>query len=318
MSGPKCYLHPFMFSNFLINGIQILIDSTMMDQLLIFLLLEMSVYTASPLSSPNNHTTPVPGYTTTVANHSTESQAVHTTTQSANQTTASGTHHKTASSNRTKPTLIPVGPTLSPKSSTPTTGNYTITNNNTGTVCIQALMGIQFTVTRNQGKSYFNINPNSTEAKGLCGENRSWFNLNFSGGFVNFTFVKNEGIYYVDEIEVTLLSSAIGKETQMSKDYHGHLIDRKLFKAAVGRSFKCTNQQEVSLKCDFNLYIVNTQFQAFNITNGQFGKVQECLADMNERKIPIVLGVSVAGLCLIILVTCLLAWQQAPGGYERI
>ncbi|KAK1168580.1 hypothetical protein AOXY_G9378 [Acipenser oxyrinchus oxyrinchus] len=264
----------------------------MMDQLLIFLLLvKMPVYTASPSSAPNNHTTPVPGYTTTVA---------------------------ACSSNRTEPTLIPVVPTLSPKSLTPPTGNYTITNNTTGTVCIKALMGIQFTVTRNQGKSYFNINPNSTEARGLCGENRSWFNLNFSGGFVKFTFIKNDGIYYVNEIEASLLSSAIGDETQMSEDYHGHIVDRKLFKAAVGRSFKCTNQQEVPLKCNFNLYIVNTQFQAFNITNGQFDKVQECLVDMNDRNIPIVLGVSVTGLGLIILVTCLLAWQRDPQGFERI
>lgn len=125
---------PNLLCHFLVNGLTV----------------KMPVYTASPSSAPNNHTTPVPGYTTTVANHSTDSQAVHKTTQSANQTTASGTSHTTASSNRTEPTLIPVGPALSPKSLTPPTGNYTITNNTTGTVCIKALMGIQFTVTRNQ------------------------------------------------------------------------------------------------------------------------------------------------------------------------
>lgn len=37
---------------------------------------------------------------------------------------------------------------------------------------------------------YVTVNPNATQVSGSCGTVQSELNLTFSGGFVNFTFVK--------------------------------------------------------------------------------------------------------------------------------
>ncbi|NXW63398.1 LAMP3 protein, partial [Eurystomus gularis] len=127
-------------------------------------------------------------------------QSVKPTTGSGNQTTAPKSPTATAMTNTTTvhpgtqtttpSTTTTVRPTLAPRPSSIPTGTYTVSN---GTkTCIKAVMGLQLMAENMQKKrmEYMAVNPNATETSGSCGMVQAELNITFSGGFINFTFVK--------------------------------------------------------------------------------------------------------------------------------
>ncbi|NXN98253.1 LAMP3 protein, partial [Rhinopomastus cyanomelas] len=87
-------------------------------------------------------------------------------------------------------TMMTETPTLGPWPSSIPTGTYTVSN---GTrICIKAVMGLQLMAQNSQKKrmEYMALNPNATQTSGSCGTVQSELNITFSGGFINFTFVK--------------------------------------------------------------------------------------------------------------------------------
>ncbi|NWI53044.1 LAMP3 protein, partial [Calyptomena viridis] len=122
------------------------------------------------------------------------------TTRSGKQTTATRNPTATAMTNTTttRPgtqtaitsTMTTVRPTSAPQPSPIPTGTYTVSNGN-GT-CIKAVMGLQLMAqnTQREQMEYVAVNPNATQTSGSCGMVQSELKLTFSGGFVNFTFVK--------------------------------------------------------------------------------------------------------------------------------
>ncbi|NXA31219.1 LAMP3 protein, partial [Eudromia elegans] len=123
----------------------------------------------SPQGSTNQTTAPQAAATTAVANT--------TTVHPRNQTTTSST------TSTVRPTLAPQPPPIP-------TGTYTVRNGST--TCIRAVMGLQLMAQNVQKmqKEYMNINPNRTQTSGSCGTRQSALNITFSGGFINFVFVK--------------------------------------------------------------------------------------------------------------------------------
>ncbi|NXG46012.1 LAMP3 protein, partial [Psilopogon haemacephalus] len=127
-------------------------------------------------------------------------QTVKPTRGSGNQTTASRSPTTISMTNTTTihpetQTTIPsttmtVRPTLAPQPSSIPTGTYIISN---GTrTCIKMVVGLQLMAQNTQKKRMENVvvNPNATLTSGSCGTMQSELNITFSGGFVNFTFVK--------------------------------------------------------------------------------------------------------------------------------
>ncbi|NXG64394.1 LAMP3 protein, partial [Hemiprocne comata] len=90
----------------------------------------------------------------------------------------------------TPSTTMTVRPTLAPQPSSIPTGTYTISNGNR--TCIKAIMGLQLMAqnTEREQMEYMAVNPNMTQTSGSCGMVQAELNLTFSGGFINFTFVK--------------------------------------------------------------------------------------------------------------------------------
>uniref|UniRef100_A0A674J3V5 Lysosome-associated membrane glycoprotein 3 n=1 Tax=Terrapene triunguis TaxID=2587831 RepID=A0A674J3V5_9SAUR len=272
--------------------------------------------TATP-TSPTNQTTTL-AVTTTAT---TKKTAVKTTTQPTKQTT----HTAAKTTARTNMTTLPpgnqttrpattatVGPTLAPDPSSPTTGAYNVSNGSVN--CIKASMGLELIVqnSKTQKKGYFNIDPNITQTSGSCGNLQSNLNLTFNGGFISFTFVKKDRVYYISTVEASLKIPSVGKCLCI-------LYSRKqLFTATMGNSFKCLSKQMVNLADNFQLLTVNTQLQAFAIVGDQFGKEEECSLDRNRRTIPIALGLSTLGLSVIVLVLGLISRRKPNRGYERI
>ncbi|CAM4715647.1 lysosome-associated membrane glycoprotein 3 isoform X1 [Lepidochelys kempii] len=270
--------------------------------------------TAKP-TSPTNQTTTL-AVTTTAT---TKKTAVKTTTQPTKQTThtAAKTTARTnmttihPGNQTTRPaTTATVEPTLAPNTSSPTTGAYNVSNGSVN--CIKASMGLELIVqnSKTQKKGYFNIDPSITQTSGSCGNRQSNLNLTFNGGFISFTFVKKDRIYYISTVEASLKIHSVGS-------WH-NVTSKQLFTATMGNSFKCLSKQMVNLADNFQLLTVNTQLQAFAIVGNQFGKEEECSLDRNRRTIPIALGLSILGLFVIVLAFGLISRRKPNRGYERI
>ncbi|TFJ99218.1 Lysosome-associated membrane glycoprotein 3 [Platysternon megacephalum] len=272
--------------------------------------------TAKP-TSPTKQTTTL-AETTTATTTATTKKAVKTTTQPTKQTT----HTAAKTTARTNMTTLPpgnqttrpattatVGPTLAPDPSSPITGAYNVSNGSVN--CIKASMGLGLIVQNSKTKKgYFNIDPSITQTSGSCGNLQSNLNLTFNGGFISFTFVKKDRVYYISTVEASLKIPSLGS-------WH-NVTSQQRFTATMGNSFKCLSKQMVNLADNFQLLTVNTQLQAFAIVGDQFGKEEECSLDRNRRTIPIALGLSTLGLFVIVLAWGLISRRKPNRGYERI
>ncbi|KFZ60977.1 Lysosome-associated membrane glycoprotein 3, partial [Podiceps cristatus] len=125
-------------------------------------------------------------------------------------------------------TTMTARPTLAPRPPPIPTGTYTVSNGN-GT-CIKAVMGLQLMAQNTQKQmKYMAVNPNATETAGSCGTVQSELNITFSGGFINFIFVKQAPTYYVSKIETKLQLPSEGI-------FHCAAIREKLFTTKLGNS----------------------------------------------------------------------------------
>ncbi|XP_048362360.1 lysosome-associated membrane glycoprotein 3 isoform X2 [Sphaerodactylus townsendi] len=232
------------------------------------------------------------------------------------QTVNAGTSRNTASApeqNKTTTTLptTSLQPTLSPKSAPAATGVYSVEN---GTVdCIKVSMGLTIVVQNGKTKEteYLNIDPNATQTSGSCGNLQSTLNVTFHGGFIRFTFKKAADVYYVYVIEASLRVPSEGSP------YYG-IKTVQLFTTPTGSSFKCFSKQTIDMDKNFLLQPVNTQLQAFDIVGNQFGKAEECAPDRNKRLIPTAVGLSLGGLLVIVIATCVIFSRKPTRGYQHI
>ncbi|KFV41828.1 Lysosome-associated membrane glycoprotein 3, partial [Gavia stellata] len=126
-------------------------------------------------------------------------------------------------------TTTTVRPTLAPRPSPIPTGTYTVSSGNR--TCVKAVMGLQLIAQNTQKKQmeYMAVNPNATQTSGSCGTVQSELNITFSGGFINFTFVKQAPTYYVSKIETRLQLSSEGM-------LYYAAIHEKLFTTKLGNS----------------------------------------------------------------------------------
>ncbi|XP_030072497.1 lysosome-associated membrane glycoprotein 3 isoform X1 [Microcaecilia unicolor] len=204
-----------------------------------------------------------------------------------------------------------VGPTLSPVPSPPPVLNYSVTQPNSSTNCIQASMGLELIVLNSDEKErYFNIERYGTTSTGTCGEDKSNLNITFNKGFISITFKKSEDSYYISEIEAVLKVSPQGML------YNGNITNQQLFKTSLGYSFKCASKQTVMLAHNFQFRTVYTQLQAFSINNNKFGKVSQCSADHNI--VPVAVGVMVVILIVLGLIIYGIYLKCKSDGYQRI
>ncbi|KAM7107266.1 lysosome-associated membrane glycoprotein 3 [Ciconia maguari] len=277
--------------------------------------------TAAATNTTIKHTTPNTQMTASaITATATTMQTVKPTTGSGNQTTVPKGPTATAMTNTTTirpgtqttvPSTMTVRPTLAPQPSPIPTGTYTVSNGNR--TCIKAVMGLQLMAQNTQKKQmeYMAVNPNATQTSGSCGTVQSELNITFSGGFINFTFVKEAPTYYVSKIETRLQLSSEGM-------LYYAAIHEKLFTTKLGNSFKCASKQTFGLEKNFQLLFVNMQLQAFDIVGNQFGKEEECFPDKNSKAAPIAIGLSILGLFVIVFATFLISRRKPHRGYERI
>ncbi|XP_060098700.1 lysosome-associated membrane glycoprotein 3 [Heteronotia binoei] len=259
-----------------------------------------------------------PAGNTTVTNETTSKPIP---TESMNQTTTRQTANTGALKNVTSAparnkTTAPLPTTsaqssLSPKPAPAATGVYSVKNRTAD--CIKASLGLTLIIQNSKTKKdeYLNIDPNATQTSGSCGIWQSTLNITFHGGFIRFTFAKTADVYYVYVIETSLTVPSEGSQ------YYG-IETVRLFSTPIGSSFKCFSKQTIDVDVSFQLLAINTQLQAFDIVGDQFGKEEECALDRNKRIIPATVGLSLAGLLVIVITTCAIYNRKPNRGYERI
>ncbi|KAM8953119.1 lysosome-associated membrane glycoprotein 3 [Pelodytes ibericus] len=276
--------------------------------------------TANTTLAPNTtthitaNTTPAPNTTTHTTANTTlaPNTTTHTTanTTLAPNTTTHSTANTTLAPNTTTAlhTTLPT-PTLAPRPSPPSNGNYTVKN---GTdACIMALMGVELELYNSTKiKGYFNIVPDKTQATGTCGDKKANLKLTFTNGFINFGFVQDKSGYYIKDVIVLF---KFGSETWLANN-----TNEKLLYTDNGYSVKCKNTPTIKWNNYLSLVITDVKLQAFGIHNGIFGKEKECYADINQTLIPVGVVLSIVGLFLIIFVVILLARRRRNSDYQRI
>nr|XP_035130500.1 lysosome-associated membrane glycoprotein 3 isoform X4 [Callithrix jacchus] len=265
-------------------------------------------HTTRNATQPSNQTI-LPATLPTTPRKSTGSQKPIQTTH------APGTTAATQSTTGTAPPVSTIpAPTLAPQPTSAKTGTYQVLNGSR--LCIKAEMGIQLIVQDKESvfspRRYFNIDPNITQASGNCGTRKSNLLLNFQGGFVNFTFTKDEKSYYISEVGAYLTVS------DPERVYQGMQHAVVMFETAAGHSFKCVSEQSLQLSAHLQLKTTNVQLQAFDFEGDHFGNADECFRDRNRRETPVALGLSITGLLAILLTACLVASKRPTRGYGRM
>ncbi|XP_066504389.1 lysosome-associated membrane glycoprotein 3-like [Hoplias malabaricus] len=207
-------------------------------------------------------------------------------------------------------------PTLKPKETAPTLGNF-ILKNTQGRVCVRASLGATLTITDNKKKGFFNLDPKSTTATGYCSDQRTVLSLVFDGGYLEFTFIKEGSVSFVMKLRSSLEPAPPCNKCK-SKIYPGIMDHEKLFRMKNGKSFKCKSDTSLILSENLKLTLVSLQIQAFDLPNGAFGKEVECWADYTKRLLPIVLGAVVVGVVLIAVLVYVLTRDRRGQGYEQL
>ncbi|KAH0512606.1 Lysosome-associated membrane glycoprotein 3 [Microtus ochrogaster] len=218
--------------------------------------------------------------------------------------------HKDSSSISTAP-VVP-GPTLATQLSPAKIGTYEVLNGSR--LCIKAEMGLTLIVQEKDldfaTQRHFNIDPSLTHASGKCGSQKSNLFLDFQGGSVNVTFIKEETSYYVSEVGAYLTIS------NTEKTYQGMKHTMMLFETVVGHSFKCVSEQRIQLSAQLQMKTMNIRLQAFDFEGESFGNVDECLSDYTVV-LPVV-GAIVVVLCVVGLAFYKIRQRHQSMGYQRI
>ncbi|XP_059408310.1 lysosome-associated membrane glycoprotein 1a [Carassius carassius] len=225
-------------------------------------------------------------------------------------------------------TVTTAAPTLSPRTTvapspvplpTPERGNYTITNGN-GTACLLALMGLQLNITHHSKSlnktisEVMNLQPNRTTASGSCGVPRATLVLSEDLTNLTFTFTLNLTTqkFYLSAVNVSAFWPDM---TDRFVEENGSL---NFLQCSAGRSYMCSAEQKLAVVPTFSINTFRLQLQPFNVTANRFAAAEECRMDQENMLIPIIVGASLAGLVLIILIAYLIGRKRTHAGYQTI
>ncbi|KAG7327437.1 hypothetical protein KOW79_009043 [Hemibagrus wyckioides] len=206
-------------------------------------------------------------------------------------------------------------PSLQPKESKPLIETYILKKG--AQVCVMARLGVEFVVKENKKTLYFNMDPKSTTATGYCSDQKAVLSLEFDGGNLQFTFIKNGDQSYVTKLS-TLLEPEPSCKQCKRQSYPGVMDHEKLFKTNKGKSFKCQSRTTLKMADNLKIKLIPLQIQAFDLPMNTFGKETECWADYTKRILPIVVGAVVAGIILCAILVYVMKRERRGQGYEQL
>ncbi|KAM4040779.1 lysosome-associated membrane glycoprotein 3 isoform 2-T2 [Anomaloglossus baeobatrachus] len=251
-----------------------------------------------------NTTTHAPNTTTHAPNITTH--APNTTTHAPNTTT-----HAPNTTTHAPNTTTHVIPTLPPTSGPPENGNYTVKDGKG--VCIIAEMGLELqidiSIKGKTEKRFLNIKPKETRVNGTCGDSKSNLLLQFPEGFINFIFVKESKVYYIDEVSVQLDVASAGR-------WNGTAGKLKLLSTYVGYYVACKRTPKVKLGDNMELLLAEVKLQAFDIKDGKLGKEEVCSYDRDFTAV--IIAVVVIAIILLGIAIYFIWHKRKSSGYQQI
>lgn len=221
----------------------------------------------------------------------------------------------------TTPTPQQITPSPHKGTDIPAQGDYKVRTGN-GTVCLKAMMGLQLNISflsaslKTTVQTVVNINPNETQSSGSCKKESATLKLNSGEGKTElaFGFVLNTTTNKYHLNKVSLL--AIWPDMKEAFSAHNDSLD--YLRGISGFSYMCRSTQTLEVSQDFSLNTYLLHVQPFGLTEDQFGPALECYLDEDDMIIPIVVGASLAGLVLIVLLAYLIGRKRSHAGYQTI
>uniref|UniRef100_A0A3Q2P8L4 Lysosomal associated membrane protein 1 n=1 Tax=Fundulus heteroclitus TaxID=8078 RepID=A0A3Q2P8L4_FUNHE len=201
----------------------------------------------------------------------------------------------------------------------PEAGMFSV-RNASGAVCLLAKMGLQLHVSyasRSQNKTVeglFNVAPNLTASSGSCGGSAASLVLTQQGTTLSFTFSMTSAAnkYHLSGI------SLWANWTDMRAPFSASNTSLDYLRATLGRSYVCNAEQTLLVAPGFSINTFGLQVQPFAVSSSRFAAAEECLLDLDQTLIPIIVGAALAALVLIVLMAYLLGRKRSHAGYQTI
>ncbi|XP_028842047.1 macrosialin [Denticeps clupeoides] len=256
-----------------------------------------------------NTTTPAP--TTTTPAPTTTTKSPNTTTPAPTTTTPAPTT-TTKSPNTTTPAPTIPGPT--PPTNL-TVGNYTLRNGTS--LCVMAQMALQVRVNNSQAVGVFIVQPDESNPAGDCSKDTVNLSVNFTQGYINFTFTRNASTSTVYASSLALMLTYSFQQGAPASLFQANNGSLELFKAAASHSYSCKNES-VFLGNGIYLDVSQDRIQAYNFTRDMFGEIDLCPADKPNYTLPIVVGIILLVLILVVVLVYVLSRRRRSEGYQPL
>nr|XP_043900154.1 lysosome-associated membrane glycoprotein 3 [Solea senegalensis] len=187
-----------------------------------------------------------------------------------------------------------------------------------GKPCIKVTMGAEFIITE-KTTWYFSVDPSRISTSGQCDKDAAVLSLNLTdnAGKLQLTFRKEKQVHYITKLTAHLSPLPVCQRCA-NKTYSGLLDNGRLFTTANGQIFTCKSGTLLLMSPELRLKLVPLKIQAFTPPRGLSGEDVECLADFNNRVVPIVLGATAVGLMLMLGLTLLLIKDRRRNGYNSL
>ncbi|KAB5523342.1 hypothetical protein PHYPO_G00151460 [Pangasianodon hypophthalmus] len=264
--------------------------------------------------SPSSVNLGGPGVTITFFNLHMQAY-MHSANLSTNETVCSADTPTTTAAPTTTPitTATPITPTK------PERGNYSV-ENSTGTACLLARMGLQLNVTyfsKSQNKTIVvitNVQPNKTHISGSCESTSATLLLTGELANLSFAFTLNST---TNKYHLSTLNMSASWE-DMSELFSVSNSSLQYMQGTLGRSYMCSVEEVLPVVSTFSLNTFDLQVQPFGVHNNEFGPADECRMQKDSMLVPIIVGASLAGLVLIVLIAYLVGRKRSHAGYQTI
>uniref|UniRef100_A0A8C4QNS6 Lysosome-associated membrane glycoprotein 2-like luminal domain-containing protein n=1 Tax=Eptatretus burgeri TaxID=7764 RepID=A0A8C4QNS6_EPTBU len=167
----------------------------------------------------------------------------------------------------------------------PETGDYTLNATDTST-CLKAKMALQLKLTyvvEKKETAVFNIDPRKVTVSGVCGDTLVSLLLNFTNGFIMFTFTKENAVAIIGNIDLKLnytTAKSIVMPFEASSRANFHL-------PPLNESYKCNSANELLKGANVTLIASHVQLQPFGVSNNTFSPAFICAHDNMTTSTPV-------------------------------
>ncbi|XP_053471317.1 lysosome-associated membrane glycoprotein 1a [Ictalurus furcatus] len=218
------------------------------------------------------------------------------------------------------PTTTPITSTTPVTPTNPERGNYSVENTNGTSACLLARMGLQLNLTylsRNQNKTVVairNVVPSRMVASGSCESTTA--TLQLTGDLANLTFMFTLNST-TKKYQLSALNMSASWE-DMRDPFKVSNSSLQYMQGTLGRSYMCNIEEVFPVVSTFSLNTFDLQVQPFGVHDNQFGPADMCAMQKDNMLVPIIVGASLAGLVLIVLIAYLIGRKRSHAGYQTI